>query len=92
MHIEQKNDCIEGRLVSGEYEYEFSGEILMDQVIGTWRSRQHRLFGVYHVRLDVETSAAAEGYWIGNGTPDFYRGDWTWKRVTDKTKRARDDG
>lgn len=79
--VEQQDDIISGVSREGNYEYSFRGRVAGDYVMGEWEGRNLPLFGVFQLRINIDTGKSAAGYWIGNGAQQPYHGEWTWERT-----------
>jgi predicted acylesterase/phospholipase RssA len=85
VEISQSGLSIEGHVLKGTYEYEFSGRIEHNDLIGEWEGLVHDLMGPYLLRFNIETNNRLDGYWIGTGGKVLYNGQWTLDRLPPQT-------
>jgi hypothetical protein len=79
--IHQTGTRIDGGSVDGQYQYVFNGHIVNGYIVGEWKGRKLPLFGVFQLKIDIDTGNTASGYWIGNGANTPYAGEWKWERI-----------
>lgn len=78
--VTQKKADVAGETVQGEYAYRFQGRIIGEYLLGEWNSLKLPLFGVFQLKLDIDSLQTVEGYWIGTGAKLPYHGKWVWNR------------
>lgn len=78
--VTQTGDEVSGETLEGDYAYKFRGRIVGEYLLGEWQSLKLPLFGVFQLKLEIDSLQSIEGYWIGNGARLPYHGKWIWHR------------
>jgi len=78
-----------GEIQEGQFHYVFRGQVRDDHIFGEWEGTRLPLFGVFQLKIDVDSGQAASGFWVGKGAHAPYHGAWEWRRVATKAPRSR---
>lgn len=78
-----------GEVHEGRFQHVFRGHVRDDHVLGEWEGTRLPLFGVFQLKINVDSGKSASGFWVGKGAQAPYHGVWEWRRVAMDGPRSR---